>query len=144
MNLLTGIVREPLKGLQSTCPIGNSLTAPELDLSCWLASPKTTIKNIIHAKHVPAHSFLPHTRVVCLPGFTASIRDELGALKEVGGKEALGLVTFKDDPTNRRIVSSWPARFDNTYPLSLGFGVDEGGMVPIVEQFRKDVLAGVV
>lgn len=65
-------------------------------------------------------------------------------MKEVGGKEALGLVTFKDDPTNRRIVSSWPARFDNTYPLSLGFGVDEGGMVPIVEQFRKDVLAGVV
>lgn len=59
---------------------------------------------------------------------------------EVGRKKALWLVTFKYDPTNRRMVSSWPVRFDDTYPLSLGFGVDEGGLMPIVEQFRKDVL----
>lgn len=49
---------------------------------------------------------------------------------------------IQDDPTNRRIVSSWPAKFDNDYPCGLGFVVDEGGMVPIVRQFKKDIEDG--
>lgn len=57
---------------------------------------------------------------------------------------ALKLVTFKNDPTNARIVGSWPPRFDNTYPLSLGFTVDQGGMVPIVKRFQEAVKAGLV
>lgn len=139
----TGIIREPLKGQESLCPIGDSLDSPELTaLSAWLASPTTTIKNFVHAKHVPSSSFYPHTRVVCLPGFTASVKDELDALLKVAGQEALDRVKFKDDETNRRIVSSWPAKFDNTYPLSLGFSVDEGGMEEVVRQFQKDVAAG--
>ncbi|KAF8151780.1 hypothetical protein B0H34DRAFT_862147 [Crassisporium funariophilum] len=140
---ISGIIREPLKGLEAVCPIGNSFDSPELSLSAWLASPETTIKNFVIAKHVPADQFLAHTRVVCLPGFTATVRQELEALEKVAGKEVLQLVKFKDDPINRRIVSSWPPAFDNTYPLSLGFIVDEGGMEPIVRQFQKDVAAGI-
>ncbi|EGN94702.1 hypothetical protein SERLA73DRAFT_187761 [Serpula lacrymans var. lacrymans S7.3] len=140
---LSGIIREPLKGVETTCPIGNSLDSPELDLAAWLASPETTMKNFVIAKHIPSEKFRAHTRVVCLPGFTATVRDELWALEEVAGKEALRLVKFKDDPTNRRLVSSWPARFDNSYALSLGFVVDEGGMVPVVQRFKEKVQAGV-
>ncbi|KAF9267219.1 NAD(P)-binding protein [Marasmius fiardii PR-910] len=139
---ISGIIREPLKGVEALCPIGNSFDSPELSLAAWVASPEVTIKNFVIAKHIPADKFLKHTRVVCLPGFTTTVREELEALEKVAGKEALNLVKFKDDPTNRRIVSSWPARFDNSYPLSLGFAVDEGGMVPIVEQFKKNVAAG--
>ncbi|KAJ6602391.1 hypothetical protein DFH09DRAFT_1124773 [Mycena vulgaris] len=137
------VIREPLKGIECLCPIGDSIDSPELELPSWVASPETTIKNFVQAKHVPADKFLTHTRVVCLPGFTATVRDELKALEKVGGKKALDLVKFKDDPINRRIVSSWPPRFDNTYPLSLGFVVDEGGMEPIVRQFQKDIEAGI-
>ncbi|KAI0310738.1 NAD-P-binding protein [Amylostereum chailletii] len=141
---ISGIIREPLKGLESVCPIGDALASPELDnLRAWLASPATTIKNFVIASRVPASAFRPHSRVVCLPGFTASVRDELNALAAVAGEDALKLVKFKDDPTNRRIVSSWPAAFDNTYPLSLGFVVDEGGMEPVVRQFKEDVEAGI-
>lgn len=134
-----GIVREPLQAVEAICPIGNSFDAPELSLKAWLASPETTIKNLVYAKHVPASNFSAHTRVVCLPGFTASVRDELEALIEVAGLEALKFIKFKDDPTNRRIVSSWPAVFDNSYALSLGFSVDEGGMVPIVRKFQQNL-----
>ncbi|GLB42920.1 putative rmlD substrate binding domain containing protein [Lyophyllum shimeji] len=137
------IIREPLKGLETTCPIGDSLASPELDsLAAWLASPQTTVRNFVIAKHVPASAFYPHTRVVYLPGFTATVRDELDALEKVAGKEVVQLVKFKDDPVNRRIVKSWPAKFDIEYPLSLGFVVDEGGMEPIVRQFKKDVEEG--
>ncbi|KAK1222252.1 hypothetical protein PQX77_014885 [Marasmius sp. AFHP31] len=140
---ISGIIREPLKGVEALCPIGDSIESPELNLEAWVASPEVTIKNFVVAKHVPASKFLKHTRVVCLPGFTTTVREELEALEKVAGKEALKLVKFKDDPTNRRIVSSWPAKFDNSYPLGLGFVVDEGGMVPIVEQFKKDIAAGI-
>ncbi|KAJ7117920.1 hypothetical protein C8R43DRAFT_1036900 [Mycena crocata] len=140
---ISGVIREPLKGIECLCPIGDSIDSPELELPSWVASPETTIKNFVIAKHVPADKFLPHTRVVCLPGFTATVREELQALEKVGGKKALDLVKFKDDPINRRIVSSWPPRFDNSYPLSLGFVVDEGGMEPIVRQFQKDIAAGI-
>ncbi|RSH82402.1 uncharacterized protein EHS24_007370 [Apiotrichum porosum] len=139
---ISGIIREPLKGLQAVCPVGDSLQSPELDLAAWVASPETTIRNFVIAKHVPASKFLAHTRAVYLPGFTTTVREELDALREVAGEEALKLVTFKDDPTNRRIVSSWPARFDNSYPVGLGFIADEGGMVPIVRRFQEAVKAG--
>lgn len=139
---ISGIIREPLKGLEALCPVGDSLDSPELDLAAWVASPETTIRNFVIAKHIPSSRFLPHTRVVYLPGFTTTVREELAALKEVAGNEAVALVKFKDDPTNRRIVSSWPARFDNNYPLGLGFVVDEGGMVPIVRRFQEAVKNG--
>ncbi|KAF9467685.1 NAD-P-binding protein [Collybia nuda] len=140
---ISGIIREPIKGLEYLCPIGDSLDSPELELAVWLASPQTTIKNFVIAKHISADKFLPHTRVVCLPGFTATIRDELRALEKVAGKGVVALVKFKDDPVNRRIVSSWPPQFDNSYPLSLGFVMDEGGMERIVQQFQKDVATGI-
>ncbi|KZT19100.1 NAD(P)-binding protein [Neolentinus lepideus HHB14362 ss-1] len=141
-SFLSGIIREPLKGVPTTCPIGNSLSSPELDLAVWIASPETTIQNFLNAARIPSSSFMLHSRVVCLPGITVTVREELEALEKVGGKEALRLVEFQDDETNRRIVSSWPARFDNGYALSLGFLVDEGGMAPIVERFKKVVAAG--
>lgn len=139
---ISGIIREPLHGEEALCPVGDGLESPELALAAWVASPETTVRNFVVAKHVPANKFLSHTRVVCLPGFTTTVREELEALREVAGEEALKLVKFKDDPTNRRIVSSWPARFDNAYALGLGLEVDEGGMVPIVRRFQAAVKAG--
>ncbi|EIW72338.1 hypothetical protein TREMEDRAFT_26128 [Tremella mesenterica DSM 1558] len=141
---ISGIIREPLHGQEAVCPIGSDVNSPELELQTWVASPETTIKNFVIAKHIPAEKFLSHTRAVYLPGFTTTIKEELDALKEVAGEEALKLVKFKDDPINRRLVGSWPTHFDLSYPLSLGFVADEGGMVPIVKSFKAAVDAGLV
>ncbi|KAG5721568.1 hypothetical protein E4T56_gene13054 [Termitomyces sp. T112] len=136
---ISAIIREPLQGLEATCPIGDSLDSSALDLPLWLASSQVTIANLVHAKHIPAELFPPHTRVVCLPGFTATVRDEILALGKVSGKGALALIKFKDDPVNRRVVSSWPSKFDNTYALNLGFNVDKGGMEPIIWRFQREL-----
>ena len=96
----------------------------------------------MRARHVPAARFAAHTRAVCLPGFTTTVREELDALAAVAGERARALVSFVPDETNRRVVSSWPARFDNSYALGLGFKVDEGGMVPIVRRFQEQLAAG--
>ena len=93
-----------------------------------------TAANLVRAAHVPADCFAAHTRVVCLPGFTTTVREELEALAAVAGAEALALVGFRADETNRRVVSSWPARFDNAYALGLGFARDDA--VPAVCLFN--------
>jgi len=137
-----------MKGIPTVCPIGNSLDSPELDLALWISSPRTVVQNLVIAKHLPDDKFLAHTRVVCAPGFTTTVREELEALQAVSGKvtlqsgeevDVLKLIEFKDDSTNRRIVASWPARFDNAYARSLGFVVDEGGMIGVVEEFQRDL-----
>jgi len=97
---ISGIIREPLHGEPALCPVGDGFDSPELELAAWVASPETTISNFVQAKHVPADKFLPHTRAVYLPGFTVTVREELAALKEVAGEEALKLVTFKVCPPN--------------------------------------------
>lgn len=141
---LSAIIREPLQGKAAQCPIGNSLDSPETGLKTWVASSKTIIQNLIIAKHLPASSFDAHTRVVCLPGFTTTIREMLEALRQVGGNEALERVHFRDDETDRRIVSSWPEKADNSYALRLGFLQDEGGMVPVVQQFEDEMAGGLI
>ena len=139
--LSPGIIREPLQGLPSTCPIGTSPTSPALSLPLWVASPETTVRNLVHARTVPASAFLAHTRVVCLPGFTTTVREELAALEAVAGPAALALVRFEPDEVSARVVSSWPARFDDSYARGLGFVGDEGGMEPIVRRFRDQLAA---
>lgn len=92
---ISGIIREPLHGVEAVCPVGDGLDSPELNLAAWIASPETTVKNFLIAKHIPASSFLPHTRSVYLPGFMTTVKEEPDALVEVAGKDALKLVTFK-------------------------------------------------
>jgi hypothetical protein len=95
---ISGIIREPLHGEPALCPVGDGFDSPELELAAWVASPEITISNFVQAKHVPAEKFLPHTRAVYLPGFTTTVREEIAALKEVAGEEALKLITFKVCP----------------------------------------------
>ncbi|KAI0754642.1 hypothetical protein C8Q80DRAFT_1216566 [Daedaleopsis nitida] len=115
---------------------------PALSLPLWVASPETTVRNLVRARTVPAAAFLAHTRVVCLPGFTTTVREELAALAAVAGPAALALVRFEPDEVSARVVSSWPARFDDSYARGLGFVGDEGGMEPIVRRFRDQLAAG--
>lgn len=84
---ISGIIREPLHGVEAICPVGNNMSSPELGLRAWVASPETTVQNFVIAKHVPAEKFFKHTRVVYLPGFTTTVKEELEALREVAGEE---------------------------------------------------------
>jgi nucleoside-diphosphate-sugar epimerase len=84
---ISGIIREPLHGVEAICPYGNSYDDPALDkLEVWVCSPQNVIDNFVIASHVPAEKFPSHSRVVNLPGFTVTVKQELEALKEVAGQ----------------------------------------------------------
>lgn len=141
---VSSIVREPLAGVRATCPIGTSPDDPLLSTTgVWVAKPSTTLINLAHASRVLAdRSTLSRvarwSRSVQLPGFTTTVREIIDALREVKGDEAVKLITFDDDETCRRIVSSWPRSFDNSYAQRLGFVVDTDGFAGAIREYMRD------
>ncbi|KAL8723658.1 MAG: hypothetical protein Q9225_000101 [Loekoesia sp. 1 TL-2023] len=129
----SGIFREPLNGQRSILPVSK-------DLSIWTCSTRTVVKNLIHARDIPAEKYEGGSRVVNLPGMTVSIHEMLAALKAVGGQEALDLVQEKRDAAIERIVESWPAKYDTSRAQKLGFAEDgtlEQTLQEYIENYGK-------
>ncbi|GAC76393.1 hypothetical protein PANT_22c00005 [Moesziomyces antarcticus T-34] len=136
---VSGIVREPLNGVEAICPVGSSIDDPVLKkLEVWVAKPSTTLENLARAKSVvtdSANKITRWSRSVQLPGFTVSILEIIEALRSVRGDEAVNLIKFEHDDTCQRIVSSWPREFDNSYALDLGFTVDQDGFTGAIKEY---------
>ena len=95
------------------------------------------MKNLIHARDLPAEKYGTGSRVVNLPGVTVSIHEMLAALKAVGGQEALNLVEEKRDAATEKIVESWPAGYDTSRATELGF-VDDGTLEQTLKKYIED------
>lgn len=116
---MSGIIREPLQGFESSLPCDD-------DFESWLCSPKTLAKNLIIALELPKDCMPPHIRQVNLPGITATVKEMLQALREVGGEEAVKLVKReKAGPDVMALLNSWSVRFDISKALSIGFVPDQ-------------------
>ena len=124
----SGILREPLNGEVSECPVGP-------DTGVWLLSPRRVVEAFIHAYELPAVSW-GAGRVVNLPGITASIAEMLEALKRVAGAKTAARVQFKPEARIQAIVRTWPVRFRTPRALAMGFRSDEG-----VETVIRDYIA---
>lgn len=112
----SGIFREPLKGEKSTLPVSRKVEV-------WICSPKTVVKNLIHARDIPKAHF-GQSRIVNLPGITVTVQDMLDALEKVGGQKALDLIEDQRDEAVEMIVESWPVSFDTSRAKELGFAGD--------------------
>lgn len=112
----SAIIREPLDGVASACPVG-----PETGV--WLLSPRRVIEAFVHAHELPA-SVWGHDRVVNLPGITVSVAQMLEALARVAGAQVANRVGWMPDERIRAIVKTWPARFRTPRALAMGFQPD--------------------
>lgn len=112
----SGIIREPLAGVEAVCPVAE-------DTALWLMSPATVAASLLHAHDKPASAWGAQ-RALNLPGLTASVRDMIAALRTVGGDAAARRVRFERDERIAGIVSGWPALFEPTRALALGFRPD--------------------
>ncbi|EGX88763.1 nucleoside-diphosphate-sugar epimerase, putative [Cordyceps militaris CM01] len=113
---MSGIVREPLQGRESVLPVLDD------GFRCWVCSPRTLVRNLEKCLVLPPDCMEPHIRQVLLPGVTVSVGEMLAALREVGGDEAVRLVR-REKPTAAaaRLFESWPAAFDVSRALGIGF-----------------------
>jgi nucleoside-diphosphate-sugar epimerase len=126
----SGIIREPLNGEEAILPVSP-------DMRHWFASPQAAIGFLIHAAEVEAEKLT--VRSLTMPGVSATVADQIEALRKAGGDKAVGLIRSEPDPAIHAIVSTWPKAFDARRALALGF-VPDRSFDEIVEIYQQDEL----
>lgn len=129
----SGIIREPLNGQPSVCPV-------PLDTRLWLMSPAQAIANLIHG-HELAGEQMTEGRVINMPGLSITVEQMIDALREVAGTEVAARISLERNPAIERIVGSWPGSFCATYSRDLGFTADEDFRA-VIKQYMTDYLPG--
>jgi len=121
-SFISGLIREPLQGQESVCPITNDPKDPILDnMRIWVGSPKAVVRNIVYTITVPAEKYPKHHRSINIPGITITTREILNALEKYGGPSATALVKYSFEPQTYAICRTWAGSYDNTLAFSLGY-----------------------
>jgi nucleoside-diphosphate-sugar epimerase len=127
----SGILREPLNGVDAICPVSRSTRM-------WLLSPRAVIANMIVGHEAPADAFA-HTRSINVPGISIPVEGMIEALRRVAGDAVADHVVWRHDPAIDRIVQTWPVNFDTRLGHSLGMAGDID-FDSIVRQYIADEL----
>ncbi len=125
----SGIIREPLNGVVSECPVG-----PETGV--WLLSPGRVVEAFIHAWELPPEAWGTQ-RWLNLPGITASVAQMIEALRKVAGDEVAKRVVYKADARIQAIVKTWPVNFRTPRALAMGFKPD-ADMESVIRAYIAD------
>jgi nucleoside-diphosphate-sugar epimerase len=129
-SFVSGIVREPLAGVDAICPV-------PLDTPVWISSPDAATRNLVHAGRVPAAD-LGARRTVNLPGLSVTPGAMLDSLERIAGSAVRARVRVEVDPRTARIVGTWPGAFDISRALALGFTADRDIDDVILQFLRRD------
>jgi nucleoside-diphosphate-sugar epimerase len=109
----SNILREPLVGQPAVLPVPDTVCHSH-------ASPRATIRNLQHAGAMDL-SVMGHRRALTLPGLAATVAEQIEALREAAGSEAVALIKREPDEKIMAIVKNWPQRFDAARAIALGF-----------------------
>lgn len=129
----SGILREPLAGLPADLPVPDSTRH-------YFASPRAAVGFFIHAATIDTAA-LGHRRALTMPGLSATVGDQIDALRQVAGEGAVRLIRRTDDPLISRIVAGWAADFDAVRAREFGFTA-ETDMAQILRVHLEDELGG--
>lgn len=125
----SGILREPLAGIASNCPV-------PLDTRMWLSSPDVAVANLVHALAVDGDA-IGTWRTLNIPGICVTVAEMLASLEAVGGKEARALVGHTPEQRVIDIVCSWPGAFEVDRTRALGF-VADSNFDDVVRQYKDE------
>ena len=112
----SGIIREPLNGEESVCPVPGSTRL-------WLLSPRGAIEALVAGCEIDGAK-LGNKRVINLPGLSVSVDEMIAALREVAGDDVVKLIRHVPDERVEKIVGSWPSRWDTSRAEALGLKGD--------------------
>jgi nucleoside-diphosphate-sugar epimerase len=129
----SNIIREPLVGQEAVLPVSE-------EVRHWYASPRAAVGFLLHAATMDTAP-LSWRRNLSMPGLSATVGDEIAALRNVAGEKAVRLIRREPDPAIERIVSGWAQRFDARRAESLGFKA-ETSFEDIIRVHIDDELGG--
>ena len=127
----SGIIREPLNGVVSICPV-----PPETKV--WALSPRSTVHNLVHAHELESAAF-GTAGAVNLPGLTTTVGDMVAAMGRVAGTETMKRVEWKEDPVIMRLVRTWPGDFVTTRAEKMGF-IHDANFDDVVKAYIEEEL----
>jgi nucleoside-diphosphate-sugar epimerase len=132
-SFFSSIIREPLNGREAVLPVPD-------DIRHWFASPRAATGFLVRAAELDGAA-LGDRRCLTMPGVSATVADQIEALRRVGGDDAVRLIRREPDERILQIVRTWPGRFAADRAQALGFRA-EASFDEIVDVYVEDELGG--
>lgn len=129
----SGIVREPLAGQPAILPVPDTVRH-------WHASPRSAVGFLIHAASID-RQLLGSRRNLTMPGVSATVADQIEALRRVAGDDAVRLIRREPDELVKKIVAGWPQAFEALRAKELGF-VADASFDDIIRVHIEDEMGG--
>jgi D-erythronate 2-dehydrogenase len=130
----SNILREPLAGKEAVLPVSE-------DVRHWHATPRSAVGFLLHAATLDSATVGPR-RNLTMPGLSATVGEQIAALKRVAGEKVAGRIKREPDPFITGIVAGWPRDFDPKRALGLGFTTSEKTFDDIIRIHIEDELGG--
>ena len=128
-SFFSGIIREPLAGLDSVCPVSPDVRHP-------VSSPALTVRGLIAVYEASREAFCGRT-ALNLPGLNVSVQQMLDALATVAGPKVRARVRFERDERIAGIVANWPSGATAARAAGLGL-LPESSFEDIIRQYISD------
>ena len=129
----SGIIREPLNGQEAVLPVPDTLRH-------WHASPRSAVGFLCRAGRLDT-GLLEGRRALNMPGLACTIAEQIEALRDIAGGDAVALIRRDEDPGIVRLVSGWPQSFDAARARALGF-TSESDFREIISTYISEELDG--
>jgi nucleoside-diphosphate-sugar epimerase len=129
----SSILREPLVGQEAVLPVPETVRH-------WFASPRSAVEFLIRAATVNGEDVGPR-RTLSMPGLSATVGEQIEALRRVAGERAVRLIRREPDEPISGIVQTWAAALDANRALRLGFAA-ESSFDEIIRVHIEDELGG--
>ena len=125
-SFFSGIIREPLAGVDAVCPVDASVSHP-------LSSPGTTIHGLITVFEASREA-VGGRMALNLPGLNVTVGQMLQALEKVAGPAVRARVKFERDERVAGIVANWSRGSTSERANALGLKADSS-FEAIIEQY---------
>jgi D-erythronate 2-dehydrogenase len=125
----SNILREPLAGKRANLPVRDTLRH-------WFASPRSAVQFFLHAATLDTATL--HGQIALnMPGLSASVADQIAALRAHAGDAAVALIDRIPDARIAAIVETWAMAYDTTRATALGFTA-ETDFAQILQVYLQD------
>jgi D-erythronate 2-dehydrogenase len=128
-SFFSGIIREPLAGVESICPVSADVRHP-------VSSPSSAVAGLIAVFEASLEQ-LRGRLGLNLPALNVSVGEMLDALEQVAGPAVRARVRFERDERIAGIVANWPTGATAARAAALGLKPDER-FTDIVRQYIDD------
>ena len=127
----SNILREPLVGREAVLPVPETVRH-------WHASPRSAVGFCLRASTIDTEQIGPR-RTLSMPGLSATVGEQIEALRRLGGEAAVRLIRHEPDPDVMRMIGGWAAALDASRAERLGF-VAEKSFDEIIRVHLEDEL----